>query len=230
MKRLIGVLLLMSMICIFLSACVEKDNKDASTLRKEINQAKASGDTATVEKLEEKLKTLGHWFQDNIYQDNITKPVDTSDELQRTVYSFYPDENVHTLTLDYEPLSGNSKIPAYQQKCVCTLGEMPFDLERGQSYRVDVKCEYVESNEYAGISNGCWLVSDNDAIKIVNNDGYTKEQVYAGEREQGRHETLNTSFTITVPDEPETYNFNIKFVSDCGETVYNYIWTDEYID
>lgn len=230
MKRVFLLFILISLICIFFTACEEKGNKDATYLKRKISQAEASGDTATAEQLKEKLSTLGHWFRDRVYMENITKPVDTSDELQKTIYSFDPNENVHTLTLDYEPISGNSKIPAYQQKCVCTLGEMPFDLEKGQSYRVEVSCEYAESNEYAGISNSCWLESDNEAIKIVNNDGYTKGEVYAGEREEGRHDSLHTSFTITVPEEPETYNFNIKFISDCGETLYNYLWTDEYID
>ena len=200
-------------------------------MRQSIKDAKASGDTAKAEKLEEELKNLGYWYHYRTDLVKVTESIDKSDELQKVIYTFNPGDNVHTMTLDYEPLSADSDIPAYQQKCVCTLGEMPTQLDKGQSYKVEVSCEYVESNEYAGISNGCWLESTNDKIKIVNNDGYTREDVYAGDRKSGRHDTLKTSFTIIVPElQDEVYSFDINFVSDCGITAYNYAWSGSYYD
>ena len=232
MKKVFLMVLLVSLMVVFCTACQEKSNKDSSNLRKEIEEAKKSGDTELVEKLEEKLKNLGFWLQYKTYEADIRQPVDESDELQKIVYTFNPRGNVHTMTLDYEPLDDDEDaIPAYQQKCVCKIEDMPFELERGQSYRVNVTCEYVESNEYAGIANSCWLYSDEEKVKIVNNDGYSEGQVFAGEKKEGRHDNLNTSFTITMPElQEDIYNFDIKFKSDCGVTVYNYVWDDEYID
>ncbi len=227
MKKLFILFLLMISIIVGLTACTEKGGEESDEIRAEIKEAKNKGDTAKVEELEEQLKNLGYWYWYRTDVLKTTPAVDKSDELQKVVYTFNAQDHEHTLTLDYEPLESDSDIPAYQQKCVCTLGEMPTQLDKGQSYRVDVKCEYIDSNEYAGISNGCWLVSTDENIKIVNNDGYTREDLYVGERKKGRHDSLSTSFTITLPEfQGNAINFDIRFESDCGVTAYNYVWAD----
>lgn len=172
-------------------------------------------------------KYLGHWELNNTHVEDVREKVDNSDELQKVIYTFDAGTYDHCMTLNYEPLSNNSKIPAYKQKCVCSCGEMPKTFVKGQSCKVDVIAEYVEQNEYAGIVNSCWLYTDNKYVKVTCNEGYKKDEIFAGDGANGHHDLMKASFTIEVPDDIEDEEFSINFETVCGTSVFDYKWVSD---
>jgi len=224
MKKSLFLLIIMSLVCLLLAGCIgDNPYKDSERAK-----AMAEGDMEKLKKLDDERFTSGYWNLEDKYIEKESEAVDTSDELQKVIYSFDCGTYTHTLTLDYEPLDVDSTIPAYKQKVICTLGEMPQDIDMGESVTVNVEAEYAEQNDYAGIATSCWLYSDTEKVQVTCNDGYSKGEVFAGDAgELGRHDKMSTSFTIKVPDNAQSNpgdQFIIRFESKCGITAFKYKW------
>jgi len=171
------------------------------------------------------LKT-GWWSLRARYTEDERETRNEDDELQKVSYVFEADLYTHALTLNYEPVSNNSKIPAYTQKCVCTMDAFPDNASLGESITINLNAEYIGKNDYAGISDTYWIYSNDERVKIVNNDGYAKGDVFVGDSTAEARDTLKTSFTVTFPTElKETDNeFYIYLESYCGKSVFIYEW------
>ena len=125
------------------------------------------------------------------------------------------------MTLDYEPLGNSKKIPAYTQKCIGELDEMPSILGLQPDKKVFLNAKYIGKNDYAGIANTYWVYTDNEKVKI--SCSRSKDEVYVGDTVQGVNETLISYFTIVTPEDPtDCEEFTIRFESSCGITKFVY--------
>ncbi len=231
MKKILSLALIMCLIALSLTAC------GRGKLGDRYDKAQAENDQEMVEMLDEKIKNrnydLVYWKLVDKYVESTQEDVNRDDEWQKVRYIFKCGTQRHNMTLDYEPLTNDkgesSKIPAYTQKVECVCGEMPAELFNGKSYTIDVGANYLEKNDYAGISADCWLYSDNDSVKITCNEGYAKGEIYAGDRGEGVRDSFNATFTLTAPEETTDDNedFIIYFESTCGKTAYKYTWVSE---
>ena len=133
------------------------------------------------------------------------------------------------MTLNYEPLGDDedesSKIPAYEQSCVWTCSEMPYNIYKDDSFTITIEGKYTGRNEYGGISCLAWIYTNDEDITITNNDGLTKDTCAIGNYKDIQNDTLKTSFTVSVPDAAS--EFTISFETSCGTTDFVYRWEHE---
>ncbi|MCR5010465.1 MAG: hypothetical protein K6A91_05970 [Clostridia bacterium] len=172
----------------------------------------------------------GIWEMTGRYVARVTEDIAETDELQKITYSYDAAVSKHTFTMIYEPLDSDTDdetyIPSYTVKVSCICGSIAKEMLPGEVMTVKLEATYDLESEYGAIFARCWLSSDNDLVKVTCNEGYTREEFFAGETANGKHSSMTATFTVSMPTEniKDVETFSLLFESSAGVSSYDFQW------